>query len=77
MNCPKRDVDKILVYEIKLKGRLDQSWTDWFDGMDVFYEGDVTVLKGSIVDQAALRGLLSKVWDLNRTLISVNRIRDL
>jgi hypothetical protein len=32
----------------------------------------VTVLSGPVVDQAALRGILNTLWDLNLTLISVN-----
>jgi hypothetical protein len=34
----------------------------------------VTTLTGTIVDQAALRGILVKLWDLNLTLISVTRV---
>jgi len=34
----------------------------------------VTTLTGAVVDQAALRGTLEKIWNLSLTLISVTRI---
>lgn len=67
------------VYQIKLQGRLEASWSDWFDGMTLTFENErdgtpVTTLTGAVVDQAALHGLLSRISDLNLTLISVNRV---
>jgi hypothetical protein len=66
-------------YEIRVEGELDEDWVDWFDGMAIAIEqtGDgpaATTLAGTIRDQSALRGMLSKLWDLNLTLISVRRI---
>ena len=66
-------------YEIRVEGGLDEDWVDWFDGMAIAVEqtGDglaTTTLAGPIGDQPALRGMLSKLWDLNLTLISVRRI---
>ena len=63
------------VYEIRVKGHLDQRWSAWFDGMTVNNEasGD-TVISGPLVDQAALHSLLVKVYNLNLTLISVLRM---
>ncbi len=58
-------------YRIKLKGRLDQKWSDWFEGMYINYESDKTILSGSVADQAALHGLLNRIRDLNITLLSV------
>ncbi len=62
------------VYQIKVQGRLDESWSGWFDRMDITVEGNTTTLTGAVVDQAALRGILSRLWDLNLALISVNPI---
>ena len=63
-------------YEIRLKGHLNARWADWFDGLTLTRESDgTTVLRGSVVDQAALHGVLSKVRDLGLPLIAVNRRR--
>lgn len=59
-------------YEIKIKGRLDQRWSEWFSGLKLTYlEGDETLLSGILPDQAALHGLLERVRDLNLTLIYI------
>ena len=68
-----------MVYEIKVQGRLDESWSEWFDGVAMIHEGAehhsrITVMTSPVVDQAALRGLLTKIWDLNLTLLSVSQI---
>ena len=62
------------VYQIKMQGRLDESWSGWFGSMAITFEGDTTTLTGAVADQAALRGILSRLWDLNLALISVNPI---
>jgi hypothetical protein len=61
------------VYEIRVKGYLEEEWGDWFDGMSITHvENGATTLTGPIVDQPALFGLLLKVSSLNLTLLSVN-----
>jgi hypothetical protein len=62
-------------YEIRLKGYLDDRWTEWFDGLTITLEenGD-TILSGPLADQAALHGILKKVRDLGLTLLSVNSV---
>jgi hypothetical protein len=64
------------LYEIRIKGHLDDRWTAWFGGLTVTSEenGD-TLLTGSVVDQAALHGLLRKVRDLGMPLVSVNCVQ--
>ena len=71
---PTLDPNPPLVYEIRIKGHLDQHWADWFDGLTITWDsnGD-TLLTGPVVDQAALHGLLKKVRDLGMPLVSVNR----
>jgi len=64
-------------YEIRLQGHLNARWTDWFDGLTLTQESDgTTVLSGSLIDQAALHGLLGKVRDLGLPLIAVHRRTD-
>ena len=61
------------LYEIRLKGHLDDRWAGWFGDVTITLEenGD-TLLTGPVVDQAALHGLLKKVRDLGMPLLSVN-----
>jgi hypothetical protein len=62
-------------YEIRLKGHLQPRWTGWFDDMTVTNQDDgTTVLRGTVVDQAALHGLLHKVRDIGLPLVSVVRV---
>jgi hypothetical protein len=59
-------------YEIKIKGHLDECWSDWFTGLALTHlEGDETLLSGELPDQGALHGMLERIRDLNITLISV------
>jgi len=65
------------IYEIRVQGRLDQRWSAWFDGLTISYEGeDITVLRGLLVDEAALHGILIKVRDLALPLLAVSRVPD-
>lgn len=63
------------LYEIRIKGHLDDRWAHWFEGLTITLgdNGD-TLLTGLVVDQAALHGLLKKVRDLGMPLLSVNRV---
>jgi hypothetical protein len=61
-------------YEIRLKGHLDERWTEWFEGLSITLDENDTLLTGPVVDQAALHGLLRKVRDLGLLLVSVNRV---
>lgn len=63
------------LYEIRVKGQLDDRWSDWFGGLTITLEEDGnTLLTGPVIDQAALHGLLKKVRDLGIPLISVGPV---
>jgi hypothetical protein len=66
-------------YQITVEGKIDASWSDWLDGMHLVSrkEADdmtVTTLSGVLTDQAALRGLLNRLWDLNLVLRAVQQV---
>jgi hypothetical protein len=60
------------IYIIRIKGHLDESWSDWLDGMAIQPEpyGE-TSIAGPVRDQAALVGLINQLYDLGLVLISV------
>lgn len=75
MATRKLTLDRLAIYQITVPGHLDESWTEWNGKMTVrtVCEGDgppVTILTG-IVDQAALHGLLRRLYGLGLPLISV------
>jgi hypothetical protein len=60
------------IYQIRIDGLLDSSWSDWFDGLAISYSAeDTTILTGPLPDQAALHGVLNKIRDLGLTLLTV------
>lgn len=62
-------------YEIRVEGHLGTRWTAWFDGLSITTEDDgTTVLRGFVVDQAALHGLLHKLRDVGIPLISLTPV---
>jgi hypothetical protein len=63
-------------YEIHVKGHLDESWSDWLEGLDMkLLENGEMIIFGPIVDQAALMGVLNKISHLNLTLLAVNEVK--
>jgi hypothetical protein len=68
-------LDRHAVYEIKVPGELDESWTDWDGKMTITVESEgvgppVTTLTG-MVDQAALHSVLRRLYSLGLPLLSV------
>ena len=64
------------IYEIRIEGRLDRQWSDWFSGLTItVLDSNETLLAGPVADQVALRGILERLCDLNLVLISVARKR--
>ena len=63
------------VYEIRVKGHLEDHWSEWFDRLEITnLENGEALLSGEIVDQAALHGVLAKVRDLGLPLVAVNGV---
>jgi hypothetical protein len=66
------------VYELRISGRLGNSTRTWFEDLDVTVDESSspvqTIIQGSMRDQAALYGLISRIRDLGLTLLSVNRV---
>ncbi len=62
----------MLRVEVRVRGAIDESWSDWFDGLGIAETSpDQTTLQGDLPDQAALYGLLAKLRDLGFGLVSV------
>ena len=74
----KLTLDRPATYQIKVPGHLGESWSDWAGGMTITVDCEsdglpVTTLTGT-VDQAALQGLLRRLYSLGLPLLSVNRV---
>jgi len=64
------------LYRIRVKGTLDSSWSQWFDGMTIeATEGGETLLTGPVRDQTALHGLLGKIRDMGLPLLSLEKLK--
>ena len=73
-------LDRPATYQIKVPGHLDESWTEWDGRMTVTIESNddrppITTLTGT-VNQAALQGLLRRLYSLGLPLISVNWLEE-
>ena len=70
-----REFDKPSVYQIRVKGNLENKWSEWFGGFSITTQTNAeTVLVGVVADQVALHGLLAKVRDLGLPLLEVKRL---
>lgn len=68
-------MNNFCIYEICVKNALPEYWSEWLDGLSVHNESKAqTTLRGPLLDQAALIGLLTRIHALNLTLISVKVI---
>ena len=72
---------KQVVFQVKVKGLLSESWEKWFSEAVITSSTDskgnpITTLSGVLADQPALRGLMMKIWDLNLDLISLKIIEN-
>jgi hypothetical protein len=68
------EYDQPAVYDIRIKGHLDDRWIEWFGGMSLTREANgVTLLSGPVIDQAMLHGFLKTVRNLGLPLLAVTR----
>jgi len=59
------------LYEIRIRGHLNSSWSEYLEGFEIcLLDNGEMILFGSIVDQAALMGILNKLNRLNLTILS-------
>jgi hypothetical protein len=75
----KLNLDCPATYQIEVQGYLAEHWSEWFDRMTIVTHtsperANITRLTGTVIDQAALHGVLRKLYDLGMPLISVNYI---
>jgi len=64
--------DQAQPYRITIQGHLDPRWSAWFENLSITQQPDgTTTLSGSVVDQAALYGLIIKLRDMGLALLSV------
>lgn len=72
-------LDQSAIYQIRVQGRIKESWSHWFDDMEIEVvrepsEATMTILTGVLADQSALHGMLNRLRDLGIPLISVELI---
>lgn len=61
-------------YEIRVKGHLDEGWTDWLDGLTITeLEGGEIIMSGPIVDQSAFDGLIANINRMGLTLVAIKK----
>ena len=71
----KLTLDRPATYQVQVPGHLDESWSDWYGKWMLTIDSDadglpITTLTGTF-DQAALHGLLRRLYSLGLPLISV------
>lgn len=70
-------MDNPTIYQIRVKGHLDATWAEWFEGLATTnLESGEALLSGNLPDQSALQGILKRISDLGLTLISVNAVSE-
>lgn len=66
-------------FQIIVKGWVKESWSKWLGNLSTDPKLDdqfrqISILTGNVRDQAALRGLMNQIWDLNLVIISFQQI---
>jgi hypothetical protein len=72
---PSHQQDQPVIYEIRVKGVLDEQWSSWLGGLTIVPQvSGETLLTGPVRDQASLHGLLIKIRDMGLPLLSIKRM---
>ena len=72
---PSHQQDKPVIYQIRVKGILDEQWSSWLGGLTIVPQvSGETLLTGPVRDQAALHGLIIKIRDMGLPLLSIKRM---
>ena len=58
--------------EIKIKGKINTDWSEWFDGLEILNLNGDSLLQGSVTDMAAVYGVIEKIKNLGVELISLS-----
>ncbi len=61
-------------YCIRVQGYIGGDWSDYFGGLEIIrnqQDPPVTTLKGQVIDQAALIGIINGLYDMGYPLLSV------
>jgi len=76
MDRQRHVADEISMYQVEIASEFNEKWANWLDGRLIKIEkhSTYTALFLAVPDQAALRGILNTLWDLNLTLISVTQL---
>jgi len=74
MNDKNSSAEKNFI-EIRVKGQLDNSWSEWLESLEIKQlDNGEMILSGYIQDQAALMGIINKLYRLNLSLLSVRKV---
>jgi hypothetical protein len=60
--------------KIKIQGHLNGKWKECFEGMEISYEENNTILTGNLKDEAHMHGVLNIIRNYNLKLISINSV---
>jgi hypothetical protein len=76
MELEGKSFDERTIYQIEINGQLQDRWAQWLNGMIIKVQENShnTTLLITVPDQAALRGILNKLWDLNLDLLSIHQV---
>lgn len=62
-----------MIYEIVVDAILPERMADYFQPMSITTNGNYTFIKGNVLDQSSLFGIIATIRDLNLKLVSINR----